>query len=99
MVPGEATDGPAADDVREVSLGESRVPPAAALLVYLALNIALGVWLPNGSAVRVRWLVPAVEAALLLLLVVRDPAGLARRTRWLHRLTVSLVCLLVASAL
>ena len=30
MVPGEATDGPTADDVREVSLGESRVPPAAA---------------------------------------------------------------------
>jgi hypothetical protein len=81
------------------SLGESRVPPAAALLLFMALNIALRVWLPDGGVVRVPWLVPAVEAVLLLLLVARDPVGLAKRTRWLHRLTLTLVCLLVASAL
>ena len=49
--------------------------------------------------VRVPWLVPAVEAVLLLLLVARDRVGLAKRTSWLHRLTLTLVCLLVASAL
>ena len=99
VVPGEVTDGPATNDVPGISLGESRVPPAAALLVYMALNIALHIWLPNGSPVRVPWLLPAVEAVLLLLLVIRDPVGLAKRTRRLHRLILTLVCFLVASAL
>ncbi len=99
MVPGEGTDGPFPNDNPGSSLGESRVPPTVALLLFMALTIALRVWLPNGGVVRVPWLVPAVEAVLLLLLVARDPVGLAKRTSWLHRLTLTLVCLLVASAL
>ena len=99
MVPGEGTDGPFPNDNPGSSLGESRVPPTVALLLFMALTIALRVWLPNGGVVRVPWLVPAVEAVLLLLLVARDPVGLAKRTGWLHRLTLTLVCLLVASAL
>ena len=99
MVPGEGTDGPFPNGNPGSSLGESRVPPTVALLLFMALTIALRVWLPNGGVVRVPWLVPAVEAVLLLLLVARDPVGLAKRTSWLHRLTLTLVCLLVASAL
>ncbi len=39
------------------------------------------------------------EAALLVAIVVGDPARLARRTRWVHRIALSIVVLLVASAL
>ena len=59
--------------VREPRLGESRWPPAIALIAFLALNIALRVWLPNEGAIRVVWLLPAVEMLLLVVLVAGDP--------------------------
>ena len=37
----------------ELPIGESRWPPALALLAFMAINIALRVWLPNDSPVRV----------------------------------------------
>ena len=100
MGSGEDTDTTlSTGDVGRISLGESRVPPAAALLIYMALNIALRVWLPGQSAVRVPWLLPAVEALLLLLLVTTDQGSLAKRARWLHRAALTLVCVLVVAAL
>lgn len=83
----------------ELRLGESRWPPAVALIAFIALNIALRVWLPNEGAVRVVWLLPAIEAVLLFVLVAGDPARLASRGRWVRPLFVGLVCLLVAAAL
>jgi uncharacterized membrane protein len=80
-------------------IGESRWPPAAALLVFMGLNIGVRVWLPNESAVRVTWLVPAVEAVLLGVLLGSDPNSLARHAQWLRRLSVTLVVVLVAAAL
>jgi hypothetical protein len=81
------------------ALGESRWPPAIALVGYLALNIALRVWLPSGSPVRVPWLVPAVEGVLLLVLLV-GPIGTELRPRKrLHVVALTLVTLLVAAAL
>jgi hypothetical protein len=80
-------------------LGESRWPPAAALAVYIALNIAIRVWLPGESPVRLPWLLPALEAALLVALIWGDPARLARRTRWVRRVAIAIVILLVAAAL
>jgi len=80
-------------------LGESRWPPALALLLYMALNVAIRVWLPDESAVRVPWLVPAVEAALLVVLLLADPGNLARPRRTLRRLAVTLVGVLVVAAL
>jgi hypothetical protein len=91
----------AATEPREakVLLGESRWPPAIALIAFIALNIALRVWLPNEGAVRVVWLLPAVESVLLVVLVAGDPARLASRGRWVRPLLVGLVCLLVLAAL
>jgi uncharacterized membrane protein len=80
-------------------LGESRWPPAAALVVFIGFTVAARLWLPGQSAVRVPWLVPSLEAALLVALVVGDPARLARRTPWVRRIAVAIVLLLVASAL
>ena len=81
------------------SLGESRWPPAAALVVFMAFTVAARLWLPGESAVRVPWLIPSLEAALLVALIASDPARLARRARWAHRIAVAIVIVLVAAAL
>jgi hypothetical protein len=82
----------------EGSLGESRWPPALALLAFMAINIALRVWLPNEGAIRVPWAVPAVEAVLLILLLL-GPAATARERRWLRPVAVAFVVVLVLAAL
>jgi hypothetical protein len=46
VVAEKRSEAPAID--REI--GESRWPPALALLVFMSLNIALRVWLPNGQS-------------------------------------------------
>jgi hypothetical protein len=88
----------ATDAVAANTIGESRWPPALVLLVYMGLNIALRVWLPSGAPVRVPWLVPSIEA-LLLVVLVAGPAGRAERTRWVRRVAIVLVVILVAAAL
>ena len=80
-------------------IGESRWPPAAALVLYMALNIAARLWLPGASAVRVPWLVPAVEAALLVLLVFGNPAQSGKRRHRVRAAAIAVVVLLVAGAL
>ena len=80
-------------------LPESRWPPAAALVVYLALNIGIRVWLPGQSSVRLPWLLPTLELALLVALVWGEPARLARRTPWVRRIALAIVIVLVAAAL
>jgi len=80
-------------------LGESRLPPALALLAFLTLNIALRVWLPHDSFVRAPWLVPAVEIVLLLILLAVDPTSDRARARRLHGVAVALVAVLVVAAL
>ena len=89
---------PRAAVTAEGGLGESRWPPAVALVLFMALNIGLRVWLPNEGAVRVVWLVPAVEGVLLAVLLV-GPATVAHRFRWLRPVAVALVVLLVLAAL
>jgi uncharacterized membrane protein len=89
---------PAEDGAVDLTLGESRWPPAIALVAFMALNTGLRLWLGGGSPIRVPWLVPAVEAALLVVLFAADP-GNVRRPRRLHRIAVGLVVVLVAAAL
>jgi uncharacterized membrane protein len=81
------------------SIGESRWPPALALSLFFALNIVVRVWLPNESAVRLSWLVPAIECVLLLILVFGDPTRDERRRRWVRPAVVALVVVLVIGAL
>jgi hypothetical protein len=80
-------------------IGESRWPPALALIGFLALNIALRVWLPSESAIRLPWLVPAIEGVLLAFLLVGHPGRLGERRPWLRPLALTLVGLLVLAAL
>jgi uncharacterized membrane protein len=80
-------------------LRESRLWPAAALVVFFALNVAVRWWLPNESAIRVAWLLPTIEIVLLVMLLAADPQGVARRVRLLHRGALTLVVLLVVAGL
>ena len=94
--PGEAARAvPAA----EAPIGEPRWPPVVALFVYMALNTTLRLWLPHDSAVRVSWLLPSLEAALILLLLLGDPSRLAKHAQRVHQAAVAFVVLLVVAAL
>ena len=100
-----APDGEAArvDDrvgphVMDESLGEPRWPPLAALVIFLALNIAARIYIPNESVAHVTWLVPAIEVVLLVVLLTSNPTGAAERRR-LHRVSIAIVGLLVVAAL
>ena len=77
---------------------ESRWPPAVALAVFMALNIALRVWLPADGALHVPWLAPLVEAVMIVVLLTSDPANREERIR-LRRLALVLVGTFVAVAL
>jgi hypothetical protein len=65
----------------------------------MALNIGLRVWLPNEGAIRVPWLIPAIEGVLLAALLVGQPGSLAAYRKWFRPITVALVAVLVAAAL
>ena len=94
-----AVDAEAAPDVLAATPpGESRWPPLAAVVIFMVLNIALRIWLPREGAIRVAWLLPAIEAALLIALLTGDPSGPVERRR-LRRIALILVGLLVAAAL
>jgi hypothetical protein len=85
--------------VDEVTLGESRWPPATALVVFLGLNIGVRVWLPGEAAVRVPWLLPTIEGVLLAVLLIGNPGDLVKHRRWARPLLVGLVVVLVLAAL
>jgi hypothetical protein len=83
---------------QEALFGESRWPPVAAVLVFLALNVALRIWLPSRGVLHVTWLLPSIEVVLVGVLVTVDPSGAEERRR-LRRATLVLVGLLVVAAL
>lgn len=88
----------AGDAVPLPPLGESRWPPVIAILVFIALNVGVRIWLPGEGAVHVPWLLPAIEVALLVVLLTSNPSGLAER-HLLRRISLILVGILVAAAL
>ena len=83
----------------EPALGESRWPPAAALLAFLILNVGLRIWLPGERLLRMPWLMPVLEVLLLVILLAHHPASFARHARSLRRAALVLVGLLVSGAL
>jgi uncharacterized membrane protein len=85
-------------DAIEEQIGESRWPPIVAIVVFIALNVALRIWLPREGAIRLPWVLPGIEVALLVVLVTSNPSGRAERRR-MRRVAIVLVCLLVVAAL
>jgi hypothetical protein len=85
-------------DAIDARIGESRWPPIVAIVVFIALNVAVRLWLPREGAVRVPWLLPAIEVVLLVVLLTSNPTRASERRR-MHRTAIVLVCLLVVAAL
>jgi len=79
--------------------GESRWPLGVALVGYILLNVATRIWLPSEAAIRLPWLVPAVEGLLLVVLLAGGRWVTRERRRWVRPLALSLVLVLVAAAL
>jgi uncharacterized membrane protein len=68
---------------------------AAAVVAAIALTYLM----PDEVRVGPNWLLPAVEGALLLALIVADPGAISRRSRLLRTFSIVLVLVLVLSAL
>ena len=81
----------------ELLPSESRWPPIIAVVLFMALNVALRIWLPREGASRVP-LVVIIEAIFLVALITGNPTGVTERRR-LRRFALVLVGLLVAGAL
>jgi hypothetical protein len=94
-----AVDAAVRDDAGRAVRLESRWPPLVALLLFLALNVSLRLWLPSESAVRLRWLLPGVEVALLVALLFANPSRIAGRAKWMRGVALALVLALVLAAL
>ena len=82
----------------DATLGESRWPPIVAVTAFLALDVALRLWLPSEEISRLPWLVPVLDVALVAALITSDPVGVADRRRR-RRVADALVWLLVVAAL
>ena len=81
-----------------MSIGESRWPPIVAILAFTVLNVAVRLWLPGEGLTHTAWILPGIEAALLVVVVTSNPMGAVDRRR-LRRLMLGLVALLVLAAL
>jgi hypothetical protein len=75
--------------------GEARWPSIAAVLFYLALTLLR----PAEVRVAPAWLLPAIEIVLLVVLVVRDPGRIDRRSSYLRAVSICVVGLLVADSI
>ncbi len=74
---------------------EPRWPLALVLFGFITLTIVLRIVEPEREKLGPPWLVPAVEIGLLLALLAADPMHLARRTRWLRPLAITLILTLM----
>ncbi len=74
--------------------GERRWPMAITLIVAIALPFLL----PARFSLGPRWIIPAVEAGLLLTLAIADPGRIDRRTTLVRSLSLVLVAILVVGA-
>jgi hypothetical protein len=78
---------------------EPRWPIALALGGFIALTVVLRIVQPERERLGPTWLVPGTEIALLGALIAADPTHLARRTKWLRPLALTLIVSLLVMAL
>lgn len=78
---------------RRDSRGENRLPPAVAVIVAAAIYALL----PGSLLFAPRFAVPAVEAALLVALLVANPRRMVRVTRWSRTVSVALAVIILAA--
>ncbi|HEY7916439.1 MAG TPA: hypothetical protein VIC86_05600 [Acidimicrobiales bacterium] len=74
--------------------GERRWPMAVTLIVAIALPFLL----PPRFSLGPRWIIPLVEAAFLVALIIADPGRIDRRSTLVRALSVGLVAILALAA-
>jgi len=67
-------------------------------LSYVAITVVLSVTVPEHETLGPRWLVPAMEIALLAALIAADPTQIKRRSKWLRPLAITLIVALTVLA-
>jgi hypothetical protein len=80
---------------RRTAQGENRLPPALAVLVA-AVAYAL---LPETLLFAPRFVIPALELALLVAVVATNPFRMVRRTRWSRGVSIALAGIVVVTNL
>ena len=88
----------AAADEEEIFI-EPRWPIALAISTFLAISIALRIAVPHREALGPDWLVPSIELAMLVALLLADPAHISARARWLRRVAIGLILVLAGVAM
>lgn len=80
---------------RRAGRGENRLPPAAAVIVAIALYALL----PESLLLGPRFLLPTLEGLLFVALLVTNPLHLTKQTRWSRALSLALTALVIISNL
>jgi uncharacterized membrane protein len=80
---------------RDVVAAEARWPMAGAILAAIVLTVLL----PDDVRLGPGWVLPSIEAVLLVAVVTADPRSVTRRSRELRALSIALVTVLVGGAL
>jgi len=90
---------PRGDERRVTVPSEPVWPPAVAVLLLIVLNLVLTLTLHSNRGHSPRWLIPAFEVVLLVVLIVRRPTATGRRATSLKRASRVLLWMLAAVAL
>ncbi|HZM31797.1 MAG TPA: hypothetical protein VFB77_14970 [Acidimicrobiales bacterium] len=96
MAPDDGEDG--SDETLTVM--EPRWPVALAVFTFLVITVVLRVTVPRRESINAHWVVPSIEAVLLVVLLVAHPRGRSGRAAvLLRRLSIALILALVLAAL
>ena len=99
MVAREAPDVPVNGALPAIPFEEPRWPPVVALAAFMGLNVGLRLWQPRAEIIGLPWLLPAIEAVTLVVLIAGDPYGADKRSTRLRHAAIFLVAVLVVAAL
>jgi uncharacterized membrane protein len=80
---------------REPAVAEARWPMAGAIVAAIVLTVLL----PDDIRLGPTWVLPSIEAVLLVAVIAADPRSVTRRARELRVLSIGLVSVLVIGAL
>jgi uncharacterized membrane protein len=80
---------------RERAAAEARWPMAGAIVAAMVLTVLL----PDDVRLGQQWVLPSIEALLLVAVVAADPRSVTRRSRELRVLSIGLVSVLVIGSL
>jgi len=91
----ESAEPLAEDPPRRTRDGEHRLPPALAVVIAATAYATL----PSSILFAPRLVIPVVEFALLIAVLVASPRRLDRRTRWSRGTTMTLACVVLGTNL